>query len=285
MKKMKKRSIIWLGLIAALLNSCVYSLFPIYTEETLVFKEELLGMWDLGEGSYMIFQKGQEDDKEENEENKELKYSIEIKEGFTMSSDEPVFITENGKKVFNEDSIRTIMLKRMGDVTASNPSPPPSVDKNIIKEQVKEDKLKPSEISYSGSVAVFEEKSYRLTVVDKEKDSEIAYTAHLVDIGGDLFLDLYPITNYDSKNFSENYFPVHTFYKVEVTKDEFTMIHFDLEKLNDLFESNLIRLRHENVEGTILITAQPEELQKFFDKYADDESVFDTIETYKRASI
>ena len=63
------------------------------------------------------------------------------------------------------------------------------------------------------------------------------------------------------------------------------MIHFDLEKLNDLFESNLIRLRHENVDGTILITAQPKELQKFFDTYADDESVFDTRETYSRASV
>ena len=274
---MKKRSILLLGLLAILLNSCVYSLFPIYTEDTLVFKEELLGMWDLGDDSYMIFEKGSE---EEEKDDKELKYSIQIKEGFAIYSDEPIFVMENGEKIFDEDSIRMIMLERMEKSNAKEQST--THEEKKVEGQDKEKSKNPT---YAGTVAVYEEKSYRLTVVDKEKDSEVRYTAHLVDIGGDLFLDLYPITNYDSQIFSDNYFPVHTFYKVEVSQDEFTMIHFDLDKLNDLFESNLIRLRHENVGGTILLTAQPKELQKFFDKYADDESVFETQETYKRASL
>lgn len=272
---MKKQSIVLLGLIAILLNSCVYSLFPIYTEDTLVFKEELLGRWDLGDDSYMIIKKGNDDEEEdEEEEEEEYKYSIEIKEGFTMSSNEPISMVIKGDTTYDENIIRDEMLKRMA-----------SVEEKDELNEVAKDKSEEKEIEYEGSISVFEEKSYLFTIVDEDGDIETSYTAHLVDIGGDLFLDLYPITNYDSKNFSDNYFPVHTFYKVEVTKDQFTMIHFDLEKLNDLFESNLIRLRHENVDGTILITAQPKELQKFFDKYADDESVFDHTETYKRASL
>ncbi|MEO9483556.1 MAG: hypothetical protein ABJG47_08935 [Ekhidna sp.] len=280
---MKKRSIVLLAVLAVLLNSCVYSLFPIYTEDTLVFKEELLGMWDLGDNSYMIFQRGtDEDDQEEEKGEDAYKYSIKIKEGFTMSSNDPISMVIKGDTVYDEDLIREEMLRRMAKNEGKNTPESKGASKLIDRGS---SVAKRKKLEYEGSITVFEEKSYQLTVVDEEKGSETAYTAHLADIGGDLFLDLYPITNYSSKDFSDNYFPVHTFYKVEITEDTFTMIHFDLDKLNDLFESNLIRLRHENVQGTILITAQPKELQKFFDKYADDESVFDNTETYKRASL
>jgi hypothetical protein len=70
--------------------------------------------------------------------------------------------------------------------------------------------------------------------------------------------------------------------KVKLNGNKLDLIQFDLDKLNKLFKSNLIRLRNENVDGTILITAQPKELQKFLDKYSDDESVFEDAESYTR---
>ncbi len=283
---MKKQHLILLGLIAIFLNSCVYSLFPIYTKDTLVFKQELLGMWDLEDGTYMIFRTREEaekaeDEKEEKEE-KEHKYEIMISDDFSISSDEPIFVMIDGKKVYDEDSIRQKILagiENNNEEVDNTLTIIPETAKKIVDN-------KPKIKDFKGTVEVYDkDKSYVLTVVDEKENKETHYTAHLADVGGDLFLDLYPITNFNSDNFSDNFFPVHTFYKVEITEDEFTMIHFDLDKLNDLFESNLIRLRHENVDGTILITAQPKELQKFFDKYADDESVFDSRETYKRASL
>ncbi|WP_421763138.1 hypothetical protein [Ekhidna sp.] len=278
---MKKRSIIILSIIAIMLNSCVYSLFPIYTEDTLIFKKELLGKWDLGDDSYMVFESKNEEEKDAADE--EYKYSIEIKEGFTMSSDEPISMVINGDTIYDEHIIREEMLQRMSKEEEDKDSNETQFAEKLIEKASAT--VKKQDIEYKGSISVYEEKSYRMTVIDTKKGTETSYSAHLVDIGGDIFMDLYPITEYDSENFFDNYFPVHTFYKVKISKDEFTMIHFDLDKLNDLFESNLIRLRHENVEGTILITAQPKELQKFFDKYADDESVFDHTESYKRAAL
>jgi len=70
--------------------------------------------------------------------------------------------------------------------------------------------------------------------------------------------------------------------KVKLNGNKLDLIQFDLDKLNKLFKSNLIRLRNENVDGTILITAQPKELQKFLDKYSEDESVFEDGESYTR---
>lgn len=282
---MKKRSIVLLGILAVLLNSCVYSLFPIYTEDTLVFKKELLGKWTTGGDQEVQFHfETMSEDKATTDEKKDYKYSIEIKEGFTMRSDDPLFILQDGRKIYDEDSIKMIMQERMAKNENLSPPPNSNIDtKEVAKGQNKQSKPSFKDAEYQGSVAVYEEKSYRLTVINEHGNSE-AFVAHLVEIGSDLFMDIYPIKEFDSKNISDNFFPVHTFYKVKVTEDEFTMIYFDLDKLNKLFESNRIRLRHENVDGTILITAQPKELQKFIDKYSDDESVFDLVETYRRAS-
>jgi len=85
-------------------------------------------------------------------------------------------------------------------------------------------------------------------------------------------------------DYSSNFMPVHTFIKLKFTNNQLDLTAFNLEKLNKLFESNLIRLRHENVDGTVLITAQPDEIQKFIDQYSDDETVFEETEHYKRIS-
>ena len=281
---MKRKSILLFGIVLATLNSCVYSLFPIYTDDTLVFREELLGKWSMEDGEYLVFEKMAEESqfKEEKEE-REHKYTIEIpEEGFTMSSDEPLFVLQNGRKIYDQDSIIMIMRERLKDDETEDGEIAEERTSDNVENRMDNITSKSSNLDFSGSVSVYEEKSYRLTIISKDEKKEV-YVANLANIGGDIFMDLYPIKEFDSKNISDNFFPVHTFYKVRVTENEFTMIHFDLEKLNDLFESNLIRLRHENVEGTVLITAQPKEMQKFLDKYADDESVFDEVITYSKA--
>ncbi|MTI19990.1 hypothetical protein E1176_03050, partial [Fulvivirga sp. RKSG066] len=39
------KSIIGIGILSMLMSSCVFSLFPIYTLDSLVYKEELLGTY------------------------------------------------------------------------------------------------------------------------------------------------------------------------------------------------------------------------------------------------
>lgn len=205
MKKVK--SILAFGLLVVLLNSCVYSLFPIYTDDTLVYFPELLGRWEL-EGAF--------------DEYIEFNKLTEGK-GFLDNSSE-------------ESSEEELSL----------------------------------------------EKSYQIIIM--EGDDKQVFVGHIAEIGDDFFLDLYPDErDYDVSLYS-NMMPVHTFIKLRYIDNQLDLTAFDLEKLNKLFESNLIRLRHENVDGTILITAQPTEIQKFLDRYSDDESVFEDTEVYKRAS-
>lgn len=299
---MRNKTILLFGILVATMSSCVYSLFPIYTDDTLVFKEELLGKWQTGEGpdEYLEFVPFSEKNESllgktfEGKEEGEYKYRLEVKEGFVMSSNEPLSIMHRGKKVYNEDTIRQVMLERFADAGSNDrPANAKMIDQDSldrIKSAAKNmeflgqkgttDDRKISSRDFEGTITVHEEKSYKMIV--HENDKEEQYIVHLVEIGEDLFLDLYPIVEFGGGTFSENYFPVHTFLKVKVFQDRLDFTFFDLEKLNKLFESNLIRMRHENVEGSILITAQPKELQKFIDKYSDDESVFDSTESYLR---
>lgn len=203
----KAKSILAFGLLVALLNSCVYSLFPIYTDDTLVYFPELLGRWEMEDG-----------------------------EDYIKFSNAPL----DSKFV---ESVSTTDLS--------------------------------------------EKKAYNIEIM--EGGELIKFTGHIAEIGDDLFLDLYPLDSYSDVDLvsimmASNMIPVHTFVKLKFSGNILYLTAFDLDKLNKLFESNLIRLRHENVDGTVLITAQPEEIQKFIDRYSDDESVFEDTEIYQRTS-
>jgi len=203
MKRVK--SILAFGLLVVLLNSCVYSLFPIYTDDTLVYFPELLGRWEMeGDEDYIEF------------------------------SNLPA-------------------------------------EKDLFGNSSETESAEPAKV-----------KNYRVVIMEDGDKKD--YVGHIAEIGKDFFLDLYPnVQDYDATLYS-NLMPVHTFIKLKFIDDQLDLTSFDLEKLKNLFESNLIRLRHEYVDGSILITAQPKEIQKFLDRYSDDESVFEDKEIYKRAS-
>ena len=132
--------------------------------------------------------------------------------------------------------------------------------------------------------------SYQMKVYE-EGEMAAVYEVHLVRVGDDIFMDLYPSDD-DSfsgkgvpsfeKNLNANYFPVHSFSKLKLVDGKLQLISFDLKMMHDLFKSNRIRLRHENVDDIILITAQPKEIQKFLKQYSNDTSVFDVPIEYVR---
>jgi hypothetical protein len=283
---MKKKSKVIAALVTLifLMSSCVYSLFPIYTEDTLVYLPELIGTWKMGEDpdDYIIISNGIVVDgsisvtKLDNPlSNAESSVKITAND-FKVTFDGSEYLVIEGDtirdKAFIENYYKQVMdsaLTQAGEELAE--SLKGLGDKlNDLGNSVKPKTFK------SGN------KSYLMKVFEDGEPTN--YEMHLVKIGDDLFMDLSATDdNYTDKVFgSMVWFPVHTFMKVKLNGNKLDLIQFDLDKLNKLFKSNLIRLRNENVDGTILITAQPKELQKFLDKYSDDESVFEDGESYTR---
>ncbi|MEP2771817.1 MAG: hypothetical protein ABJH05_06690 [Fulvivirga sp.] len=214
-----------------LLSSCVYSLFPIYTKDTLVYDEQLIGTFKSDNGTITITKA---------EHSKSFNLNTSKAQG-------KVKVTEN---VSEEDSAKDIY------------------DNN----------------RFGG---------YKFII---EEDGEIyKYKAHLVDIADEHYLNLTYLKDdpNDLDPLGVYLYPVHTFMKVSFNKNQLSLTQFDVGKLHDLFRKNMIRLRHEFVidpiieeedpdAGEIIITAKPEEIQKFIMTYSKDPSVFDKEQVYSR---
>ena len=302
------------GLLVFLMSSCVYSLFPIYTEDTLVYLPELVGKWmsdPENEENYIEFIPMSEPDPDDNISLNEDRdgdiqsYTYMMQgEGWSIKSDDPITVEINGKEVSDPkevkayydqmfagmrmdakdklDELITPDMARKVDSTVSSSTNGLGKALNDLSGGLGKlgKALKETEAKFKGSAYVTRDESYKMIVM--ENNERYVYQAHIAQIGEDLFLDLYPLPEFSDAAFGANLFPVHTFMKLRLNNGNLELTQFDLEKLNKLFESNLIRLRHEMVDGVALISAQPEEIQKFLDRYSNDDSVFENKEVYTK---
>lgn len=226
---MKKSVFLIVGL-SIMMSSCVYSLFPIYTDDTLVFKKELIGSWQSGETTITFLPS-------------------------SMVNEISVSFEPDDYMIYKGDTIRD--KQRMEDAITSE------LQGILNKNQ----------------------KGYKMTISEGEKS--FSYLVHLVEINDEIFMDLYPWTEGLFEKdvptpLASNALLVHTFYKMEVDREHFKMIDFNLPMLRNMFKKNMIRLRHELLEDEVLITAQPKEIQKFIEKYATNPEVFESTNTYRR---
>ncbi len=124
---------------------------------------------------------------------------------------------------------------------------------------------------------------YTLTRADK--GDTIWYDAHYLRLNNNYYLDLYPTKGggiEPDDMMIRNYFPVHTFLKLELLKDKVNVLTFDENKLLSLFKQNRIRLQHEMVDDYVLITASTRDLQKFIEKYSTNKEVFSQPDVFIR---
>jgi hypothetical protein len=121
--------------------------------------------------------------------------------------------------------------------------------------------------------------SYVLTLKTKENDRylESVFDVHLIELGGDYFLDFYLRDFMEGDDLTLGDFhviPVHTFAKLTITENRLFINWFDPNWLEELIKQNKIRIHHEDNGDFILLTAKPKELQKFVTKYVNSEEAF-----------
>jgi len=119
------------------------------------------------------------------------------------------------------------------------------------------------------------DKRYRLE--HSQKGETVIFDLFLIKLGDATYLDFFPNEFpdcYDSFFVIYHFLPVHTFAKVSFQKNQITINQFNEKFIKDLIEKNKIRISHEKVDDSILLTAPTEELQKFVMKYTDDENAY-----------
>ena len=128
-----------------------------------------------------------------------------------------------------------------------------------------------------------------LLIHQDNKGRKAAFDIYVVKLGDDYFMDFYmrDLPKNEAGAFSDvlnnnendlavyHTILVHTFAKLIVVKDEVKIKMFDPDFLEKLFKQRQIRIKHEQLDdGQIVLTAQPEELQKFVEKYADHNEAY-----------
>jgi hypothetical protein len=126
------------------------------------------------------------------------------------------------------------------------------------------------------------EKEYKLT--HSMNNNNATFRVHLVKIGESLFFDLYPEDlKSDNYLYQMHLYPVHTFSKIKITNHQLTIEMFDPLWLEEGIETNQINISHiKSSDGTILLTASTEDIQKFIFKYTDSKGVFQEPLTLKK---
>jgi hypothetical protein len=84
----------------------------------------------------------------------------------------------------------------------------------------------------------------------------------LVRLGDERYLDLVQNKKALDENPTFYVLPFHTIYRLRLSGDGLEMAYFDDDKIAAQIESGKLRIAHEQVNGDILLTAGPEELQK-----------------------
>lgn len=125
-------------------------------------------------------------------------------------------------------------------------------------------------------------KSYKLTVTDD--DGKGKFDAHLVKIDDMLFLDLFPAEpELEANDFYKlHILPAHTFMKIEQIEPTLQMAVMNHDKMKDMLENDAALIKHEIVEGRVVLTASTKQLQGLMREHANDEGLFDEQTDLKR---
>ncbi len=107
------------------------------------------------------------------------------------------------------------------------------------------------------------------------------YEAVLLKLGQTYYLDILvdgpvEVESGNDGPILASFIPSHNFYKIEFgPANQMKIYPFDGDRLDKLVRQRKIRIKHEMVDGTMVVTANTEDLQKFLVKYAQDKEAFD----------
>lgn len=109
-----------------------------------------------------------------------------------------------------------------------------------------------------------DEQSYAL-VINDEKGNELPFVAHLAQVDGTLFLDLYPdkLGERQGTFYDAHLFPVHSIYVVKEITGQLHLGVMNFKELQQRLEDEPQAVEHVSVDKRLLLTAPTKRLQSF----------------------
>jgi hypothetical protein len=145
------------------------------------------------------------------------------------------------------------------------------------EEIVFKDELLGAWISDSGEKCLFAksgEDRYQFLYVD---NGTLHFEARLIELGGAMFLDLYP------KDHDHYFVPAHTLARVTIEKDSISIGILNDDWLRRSIDQRDYKLAHERLaDGSIVLTAPTRELQAFIKTHANSREAFGEAKLFRR---
>ncbi|OGF58306.1 MAG: hypothetical protein A2Y62_18560 [Candidatus Fischerbacteria bacterium RBG_13_37_8] len=126
-----------------------------------------------------------------------------------------------------------------------------------------------------------DETSYKL--IYKGEDGTAEFDVHLVKLKNNFFLDFLPTGLKEGNDFYRFHFiESHSFARIWIEKDSFRMSVLNYDWFSKMIDNGKIKIAHEKVDDTIIVTAATKDLQKILIKYADDKEAFPEASAWNR---
>lgn len=125
-----------------------------------------------------------------------------------------------------------------------------------------------------------EKRAYKLLVVESDSGDQKSgeFEAHLVRLGSDWFLDLFPTGQVPSSEFTQMHLlRAHSIARVELRQDSIQLSFLSGAWLKKQLKQKIVDLPYQETQGTILLTATTEDVQSFLYFHADDGTFFDEV--------
>lgn len=119
--------------------------------------------------------------------------------------------------------------------------------------------------------------AYKLTIseTDDHKESRGEFAAHLVRLGSDWLLDLYPNGLESGPDiFKMHFVRAHTFVRIDRNGDQLKLAFLSSDWLRERIADKTVDTPHETFDGCLLLTGSVDDLQEFVYRYADDTNAF-----------
>jgi hypothetical protein len=240
-----------------LISSCIPSLHPIYTKDTLIINDHIIGKW-------------------------ESDSPVDFTSAFSVVSDDPV------DEMKGEELLADIekpsghnkwLFERASEIYAmkKDGSGERKIDMKIGS---------PSMLTLDNSweIRVGEKHPFYIvthTEIALGEELKSIMLGHLTTIGKNTYINFFP---FDIKNkqkrtrFASNFVSAHTFAKINISEEKISIQPFDVEKLESLLKAKRLRLKYEQIGDRVILTASTQELRSFLEKYGDRSDLYDEEE-------
>lgn len=132
--------------------------------------------------------------------------------------------------------------------------------------------------SKTWTIEAAEGKTYHLTTQESDAPDG-SFEAHLLRLGGNLYLDLYPDEVEHGNEFQIGHLvPAHSIWRMTLKGDDLSLDCIDANWLEAKIDSGLVSIDHIRPENVIVLTASTKDLQAFVQKYPDESLTGEPIE-------